>query len=625
VPITISVIVGRAVGALAFYFILKKKRIAYKNLKIAFPGYSCDRINKIVKETFMNCGQHIMEIFYLPWMDAKYIEKFIELEGIDEAVDIIENKKGTIFLGLHEGSWEVANIVLSPILKKYNYTIIARTQGDIPLLDKLLNQYRAKRECRIIRIADNFRPIVEHLKKGFVLGMVGDHGAHGGILVDFFGRPALTPIGAAKLALKLDTNFILGFMKKTGLARHKITFTNFELINTGNIDNDVKTNLENINRKFEEYIRCDPAEYLWFFKRWKYSPQRNVLVISDGKPGHIKQSLAVLDLMKKLSYEMKSDVVEIKFNNNWQRAIFQICSFFFSRSCQGCMGCLRKIFKPEQSDKLLYALYDAVISCGSSLAMVNRLIAFENMAKSIVIMKPGLFSLKRFDLAIIPEHDRVPKYKNVVFTKGALSRELDDNDKKLIKEITNEYRLDVPPLSHPVIGLLIGGDNKHLSLEAEIIEKIINDLNKIIKDFGGSILISTSRRTGNNIEGILKNLASKNKGCRMLVIANEHNPEGAIDSILYLSDILVVSEDSISMLSEAVNAKKHTVIFKLKRKNPDFISKHERLIDDLEKHGYVYSCKNSLFEAVDYIWRKKPALKVFPDRDNILKKLKEIL
>ena len=624
IPIGFSIFIGKTIGALAFYFFKKKRNVAYKNLKIAFPYYSCKEINRIIKQTFMNCAQHIMEIFYLPWMDEKYIDKFIEFEGLDTILKIVENKKGVIFLGLHEGSWEVANIVLSQIWEKHNYAILARTQGDIPLLNQLLNQYRTKRDCSIITITDNLRPLIEHLKNGFALAMVADHGAHGGIFVDFFGKPTLTPTGAIKLALKLDTNLVIVFIERKGMAHHKISFAPYKLIRTMNTDKDLKINLENINRKFEEYIRNNPGEYLWFFKRWKYTPQRNVLVLSDGKLGHLKQSLAVLDLMKSLPFHIKSNIIEIKFKNKGQRIVFQICSFFFSSKCQGCMRCLRVLFGSEEANKLLSNSYDAVISCGSSLPMINRLIAFENTAKSIVIMRPDMFSLKRFDLAIIPEHDNVPKFNNVVLIKGALSRETDKN-KEYIKAIIDDYGLENPLLSHPTIGVLLGGESRYFSLDTETVEKIINSLDEIVEKLGGSVLISTSRRTIKDVEQLLKEKLSTRPGYRMLIIANEFNPQGSFDTILHLSDILVVTCDSISMISESINSKKYTIVFKLRRKNLNFISKHERFIENLEKDGYIYVCRNNLSNKIRDIWRQKPPIKELIDQKIILQKLEKIL
>jgi KDO2-lipid IV(A) lauroyltransferase len=624
IPITISVFVMRVFGYLAFYALRRKRRIAYKNLKIAFPQHPAPKINKILKQAFMNSAQHFAEIFYMPWIDDKYIKKFIEIEGLDTVLTTMENKKGSIFLCLHEGSWEIGNLVTAQALRRYNFTVLAREQPKLPLLSKLLNEYRAKTICHIITVDDSLRPIVESLKKGHAIGMVSDHGAQGGVFIDFFGRPALTPTGALKLALKFDTNVFIGFMKSKGWARHKITLSCYKLVRTGDEENDLKVNLENINRIYEQYITASPQEYLWFFKRWKHSPQRNILILSDGKAGHVKQSLAVLDLIKRLPFNVRYDIAEVKLKNYWQKITLQFCGFFFSNKCQGCMWCARHLLGVKTFEKIMFNYYDAVISCGSGLAMLNRLVAFENAAKSIVIMKPGMFSLKRFDLVIVPQHDNTPKFKNVISINGAIPKEIDDKEK--IEKIARDYNLDRKNLPYPVIGLLLGGSNKYLSLDRGQLVEAINSLNNFLEDKGGYILVSSSRRTSKEIEGFLKDEFSHNPRCKMLIIANELNPEGAWEAILQLSDILVVSGDSISMVSEAINAAKPTIVFKLKRKFPYLFSKQERFIQNLSDKQYIYVCVcHSLANILSHVWKYRPSVKKLDDKEAILAGLEKIL
>lgn len=111
----------------------------------------------------------------------------------------------------------------------------------------------------------------------------------------------------------------------------------------------------------------------------------------------------------------------------------------------------------------------------------------------------------------------------------------------------------------------------------------------------------------------------------MFVIANEFNPLGSIEAILHLSDILVVSGDSISMVSEAVNSGKYTVVFKLKRKFPYLRTKHERFIERLRQDGHIYVCNNNLSNSLMHIWKYNPLKKKINDGEIILDRLKRIL
>jgi len=112
----------------------------------------------------------------------------------------------------------------------------------------------------------------------------------------------------------------------------------------------------------------------------------------------------------------------------------------------------------------------------------------------------------------------------------------------------------------------------------------------------------------------------------MLIIANEFNPPSAFEAILNLSDILVISGDSISMVSEALDSGKHTIVLKLKKKFPYLLCRHERFVESLRRKEYIYAAHiANLSDILDYVWKRKPAVRKISDKGVILDKLKEIL
>jgi mitochondrial fission protein ELM1 len=57
------------------------------------------------------------------------------------------------------------------------------------------------------------------------------------------------------------------------------------------------------------------------------------------------------------------------------------------------------------SDVMKYKA-DFVVSCGSQAAGVNFILSQNHLAKSISILTPGLLSQERFDVVVLPEHDK---------------------------------------------------------------------------------------------------------------------------------------------------------------------------------------------------------------------------
>jgi len=96
--------------------------------------------------------------------------------------------------------------------------------------------------------------------------------------------------------------------------------------------------------------------------------------------------------------------------------------------------------------------------------------------------------------------------------------------------------------------------------------------------------------------------------------------------ILHLSDIIVVSSDSISMISESINAGKYTVVFRLKCSSITKSSKHELFVKKLVKEGYIYELAlDNVANILDQIWLKRPEKMLLEDHRLVFEKLKKLI
>ena len=244
------------------------------------------------------------------------------------------------------------------------------------------------------------------------------------------------------------------------------------------------------------------------------------------------------------------------------------------------MSCLRiKLTKPSY-DALIGSYADMVVSCGSSTAGVNILLSKELNAKSIVIMRPPFIKLTSFDLAVLPRHDNPKSAKNVVITDGALNL---ISDKSL--EINKSFlQTKIGYLSEKVISLLIGGDTKDFSLDIKAIDKLLGAVKLQAQKHGYDILVTTSRRTSKEIEDLIKQKMGSYAKCKLLVIANQQNTKGTIEGLLGLSEIAIVTQESISMISEAASSGKHVIVF---FQGKDKNRRHNLFLDNLSNKGFM--------------------------------------
>src|SRR3990167_6576059 len=106
-------------------------------------------------------------------------------------------------------------------------------------------------------------------------------------------------------------------------------------------------------------------------------------------------------------------------------------------------------------------------------------------------------------------------------------------------------------------------------------------------ELDADVLITTSRRTPRAIEFALKERYGKSGRVRLLLIANEGNFEGALEGILALSDLVVVSGESVAMVTEAVSTGKPVLAFMPQKINKFSKTKQEESIRNLEKEGLL--------------------------------------
>lgn len=628
-PLKAWLFVARRVGWVYYYFAGKKNRKAFANLKLAFGNKSRPEVKRILRQMYQQFAQNFIEALYLPYLNRRSIEKYVALSGSQYVREALAGKHGIIFLGCHAGSWEISNVASALFFgsvsgqREVRYAMLAQPQSRYQRLDAFLNAMRQAKGCDVIKVTE-LKKMVEHLSANHMLGVVADHGGREGLPIEFFGKLAMTPIGSVKLAKKLGSKIILAFMHRVGGPYHEMIFKPYELEGTGDPAQDLKVNLERINKVFEAWITEYPQEYLWFYKRWKQSPQKNILILSDAKAGHEKQSLALVEMISSFGFKVVKDVVEVSFKSRARSTLLSLAVLLFGPAFG--RASLRFFLQEKTYSQIMPGAYDLVISTGSSLAALNLCMAYENNARSIAIMRPGISSFDRFDLVIMPQHDHPPQLKNVLVSTGSLnavtqeSMERDFSNLSSVKIGLKELRSDATPK----IGLLLGGDSKNYRLSPESIDFLCGQLKRILEESQASLVLSTSRRTPSGVVEILKKNFAQYGRCKLFVVASEENPSGTVGAIFYLSDIVIVSGESISMVSEAVASGKQVIVFEPHCLVPD--NKVGEFLKSLSEKKYIYLLKLSeIYDKISWLVREKPGRSSFEGRQQILEGLRKII
>ena len=626
--------IGKRIGMCGYYFDIKHKSRAYANLKIAFSQTkSPDEIKQITKQLFKSYGQNLIELFRMPLVTPEKFDRFVTVEGKEHVTDALKLGKGVIMVAMHFGSWELASL---SCVHLYPYKVLVKTQKRYSRLDDLLNSYRAGGESAVLTRGEGTRDVMRCLNNNQVIGMVVDQGGRDGVLVPFFGRNAKMSVGALRIGLKLDVPICYSVIFRESGSRHRmIVHKPFVLERTGDTEKDLVANLTKVTRIMEEYIRKYPHEYMWFYKIWKYSDEADITILSDGRAGHVRQSQAVARLTESALGERNiraaTQVIPIVFKSKVIGRLFSVVSallppFFY----QGRLEHL-KYFLTEDSFRRVTAMKsNFIISCGSSIAGVNNLLSRDANAKSMVVLKPGLLRHSRFDLVVLPRHDD-PKRKTgktcFAITHAAPNLVTPEYLERQSEALLNRYS-HLKDNHKRKIGLLIGGDAKTVFLPERQIRMLVRQIKGVLEETNMDVLITTSRRTPARIEQLLVKEFRKYSNCPLLILANQENVDEAVGGILGLSDIVIVSGDSLSMVSEAASSGKNTIVFTPQTRAKVLKGRNKSLLftEGLSAQGFILSASTQqIGQAVYDVAKGKIQTKQVNDRPTILEAVRSVI
>jgi mitochondrial fission protein ELM1 len=229
---------------------------------------------------------------------------------------------------------------------------------------------------------------------------------------------------------------------------------------------------------------------------------------------------------------------------------------------------------------------DLVIASGRRAAMVARYIKRKNPDKcSLVhIMYPGPEAVNDFDIIAVPNHDNLMRgAKNIIKVIG-VPHNVDRDQLSRASLIWND---EFSNFKTPIVGLILGGATKRRGFTQQMAMKLACQTANLVNSLGGSLVITTSPRTGPLLTNLLNCLSEKNIKPAFIYDwqSDDVHTDNPYLGILDSADHLIVTGESTSMCSEACATDNIVHIFA-----PEgFLGqKHQYLIDELVSSGYAY-------------------------------------
>jgi len=274
-PLSAAMRLAEVVAVLAYLVDRPHRRIGMTNLALAFPGRPLSERRGILRRSFLNLGRMAAELAHLPRLSPEQLREMVRFE--DEAwwTEAVtwERSTGVLALSGHFGNWEL--LVFAHGMRGHPVHMVHRRIAN-PLVDAWLNGLRARAGTRMIRKSAGAGGVLQALHERALLVLpIDQNSTRGlGVFVDFFGVPASTNAGMARIALRTDAPIVPIFIVREGRsARHRVhVLPILQAERTGDLEADVRRNTQRFTEVFEDMVRRHPDHWLWMHKRWKTRP-----------------------------------------------------------------------------------------------------------------------------------------------------------------------------------------------------------------------------------------------------------------------------------------------------------------------------------------------------------------
>jgi KDO2-lipid IV(A) lauroyltransferase len=274
-PLPVALRVGE-VGALAAYLGDRThRRVGMRNLAFAFPERSLRERRRILRASMLNLGRMAAELAHLPRLDADTLRAMVQFDDEAQWRTLAERARetGGLVLAGHFGNWEL--LVYAHGMRGFPVAMVHRTIAN-PLIDEWMNALRARAGTRLVRKAHAATGVLRALHRRELLVLPFDQNSTRGlgVFVDFFGIPASTNAGIARVALRAGVPILPVFIVREGrAARHRVhVLPAMHAERSGDLEADVVRVTQELSDVFEGMVRRHPEQWLWVHKRWKTRP-----------------------------------------------------------------------------------------------------------------------------------------------------------------------------------------------------------------------------------------------------------------------------------------------------------------------------------------------------------------
>lgn len=264
---------GKQIGKLVHRLAKRRVQDTLTNLTLAFPQYSDAQKQMLAKQVFINQGIGIFESL-CAWFRPNHFVRTFSISGLQHLVNAQKEGKAVILLGGHYTTLDLGGRLCTQF---FAADCVYRPQNN-PMLEWFI--YNGRRQIFDEQISSrDMKKLITRIKAGKVIWYSPDQdfGLEHGVMATFFGVPAATITAQRRLALMDKKNppavMMMDMVRQTPDYIPKGKRPHYHITLSPVLEqypsDDEVFDAERINRLIEANINKDPAQWMWFHRRFK--------------------------------------------------------------------------------------------------------------------------------------------------------------------------------------------------------------------------------------------------------------------------------------------------------------------------------------------------------------------
>lgn len=268
-PLVWARALGRIVGAGLYHCNQRMRRVAIRNLELAYPEWTPVKRRALARQSVQSTGELAAEmgrVWAQPWAKTATL---LEVDGLGCVTEPLASGQGVIVLGPHLGNWELLGMHLATLGN------LVALYEPIPLkkLDQLVHSRRQCTGGKLVPTTPRgIAELVRSVRAGGITGILPDqvpNDENAGLNAPFFGVPCFTAALASNLIRKSGAAPVMGTILRTGRGFRAV----YRPAEPGVHSDDTLEALSAINLGVEKLIAGNERQYQWQYKRFRCRPR----------------------------------------------------------------------------------------------------------------------------------------------------------------------------------------------------------------------------------------------------------------------------------------------------------------------------------------------------------------